>query len=125
MQRRDAVTVCRPGVGPGADQAVDELEVVGADGPMQRRRAVGFGCEHSALVARELERRGAIAGLHRCDERRRCGMRTARDHERRDERGAQRPEALLSSRDPRAQISATRPVLSPSLSMLTSSWRAA
>ena len=43
MQRRHAVAVRRLHVGAGANQPVDELEIVLAHGPVQRRRAVGFG----------------------------------------------------------------------------------
>src|SRR5690606_38460759 len=98
------------GIGPGAEQAVGDLEVVLADGPMQRGRAVRFERDHVRLLPRELERRGAVAGLEGSDERRLCrGDACGEEGGQTDARGGAH-----------AQSSVTVPVLSPSVSSGTS-----
>ena len=76
--RRRAVVVLDVDLCAGADQPRDEIEVVALHGPMQRRRAIGFGGVDVDTLGDERQRRLAIAGLDGFDERRAAGAPAAR-----------------------------------------------
>ena len=65
----DAIVVPGLDVGAGANQAIDELDVILLNGPVQRSRAVGLRGVHVGLPLDHRQRGSPVAGLHRVDER--------------------------------------------------------
>ena len=95
MQRRDAVAIRGGHVGAGAQQAVDDLAVALANGPMQRRGAVSLRGHGVVVLAREIECRRAIAALQRLHQTGHGGACQRGGREQRNER--RRTEPLRSA----------------------------
>ena len=68
--RRRAVVVFRVHLRARTNQPIDQIEIVMVHRPVQRGRAIGFGCVDIDALRDQRERPGAIAGFGRIHQRR-------------------------------------------------------